>query len=277
MGRGIKKITNFERFGFMKVSSCIDMMFASSDFNDRIASVANCGLDAIEFWKWTNKNLDEVVSLKNKYNLGFAVFNIDSTDEKLSYDLSRGVLNAGRVDDFLKALNESIPAYKKLNASAMIVLVGETISDISREEQIENVYKCLKAAAPVAEANAITIVVEPLNDVDRQNYFMPYANDLMDILNRVDSPNIKMLYDIYHQNVMGDFSIDFIKANINRIGHFHVADCPGRHEPGTGGVDYVQIIEEINKTNYSGFIGLEYRATKPDSETFGFLKEIKNV
>ena len=261
----------------MKVSSCIDMMFANMDFNDRIESVKECGLDGIEFWKWTNKNLDEVIALKDKYNLGFAVFNIDSTDEKLSYDLSRGILNAGRVEEFLKALQESIPVYKKINASAMIVLVGETIADMPREEQIENVYKCLKAAAPVAEANGITIVVEPLNSVDRENYFLPYAKELMDILDRVDSNNVKMLYDIYHQNVMGDFSMDFIKANIDRIGHFHVADCPGRHEPGTGKVDYVPIIEEINKTNYSGFIGLEYRATKPDCETFGFLKEIKNV
>ena len=80
----------------MKVSSCIDMMFANMDFNDRIESVKQCGLDGIEFWKWTNKNLDEVIALKDKYNLGFAVFNIDSTDEKLSYDLSRGILNAGR-------------------------------------------------------------------------------------------------------------------------------------------------------------------------------------
>ena len=83
-----------------------------------------------------------------------------------------------------------------------------------------------------------------------------------------------MLYDIYHQHVMGDFSIDFIKSNIDRIGHFHVADFPGRHEPYSATVNYVPIIKEINKTDYKGFIGLEYRATKPDSETFGFLREI---
>jgi len=86
-----------------------------------------------------------------------------------------------------------------------------------------------------------------------------------------------MLYDIYHQNMMGDFDINQIKENIDLIGHFHVADCPGRHEPGTGNIDYVSIIKEINRLDYKGFIGLEYRATKPDSETFGFIKEIENV
>lgn len=261
----------------MKISSCIDMMFSDKDFADRITCVSECGLDGIEFWKWTNKDIQSVVALKQKYNLGFAVFNLDSKDEKLSNDLSRGILNAGRVDELISALNESIPVYKKLNATAMIVLVGETLADLSHQEQAENVYKCLKAVAPIAQENNVTLVVEPLNTTERQNYFMPYATELMDILKRVDSPNVKMLYDIYHQNVMGDFSIEFIKQNIDRIGHFHVADFPGRHEPGSATVDYVSILSEINKTNYNGFFGLEYRATKPDKETFGFLKEIKNV
>lgn len=259
----------------MKISACIDMMFSNMDFAERIKYVSDCGLNAIEFWKWTNKDIDSICKLKEKYGLSFSVFNIDCKDEKLSYDLSRGILNKGRVEEFLSALEESIPVYKKLNANAMIVLIGETLEDISYEEQIENVYKCLKAAAPIAEANGITLVVEPLNNIDRENYFMPYVKPLFEVLDRVDSPNIKMLYDIYHQNMMGDFSLEDIKNNIHRIGHFHVADCPGRHEPGTGKVDYVKILSEIAKPDYNGFIGLEYRATIPDQETFGFLKEIK--
>lgn len=261
----------------MKISACIDMMFSNMEFNERIKSVSDCGLNAIEFWKWTNKDIDEVCKLKNELGLSFSVFNIDCKDEKLSYDLSRGILNKGRVEEFLSAINESIPVYKKLGANAMIVLVGETLDDISYEEQIENVYKCLKAAAPVAEENGVTLVVEPLNDIDRKNYFMPYAKPLFEILDKVDSPNIKMLYDIYHQNMMGDFSMEEIKKNIHRIGHFHVADCPGRHEPGTANVDYVKILSEISKLKFNGYIGLEYRATVPDCDTFGFLKEIKNA
>ena len=86
-----------------------------------------------------------------------------------------------------------------------------------------------------------------------------------------------MLYDIYHQHMTGDFDMDFIKENLDFIGHFHVADCPGRHEPGTGDADYISIIGEILKLGYDEYIGLEYRATRLDEETFGFLKEIKNA
>ena len=104
---------------------------------------------------------------------------------------------------------------------------------------------------------------------------MPYATPVFETLKKVDSPNIKMLYDIYHQNMMGDFDMDEISENIDLIGHFHVADAPGRHEIGTGNVDYIKILKKINNLPYNGYIGLEYRATKPDGETLGFLKEVE--
>ena len=256
-----------------KISTCIDMMFASMDFYDRFAAAKSSGIGAVEFWKWSNKDLDKVRNLLAQYELGFSVFNIDCRDEQLSWDLSRGILNRGRRRELLSALRESIPVYNMLEASGMIVLIGENTDEISRQQQKENIYACLSDAAEAAEKANITLVVEPLNDIDRQNYCMPYAADLLEILNRVDSDHVKMLYDMYHQSMMGDFSLDVIRENIHRIGHFHVADCPGRHEPGTGKVDYVEILRQISQLDYDGYIGLEYRATKPDDQTFGFLKE----
>lgn len=248
----------------MKLSVCIDMMFSEFDFIDRIEEVKKCGIDTVEFWKWTNKDITKIKGSGAKVS----IFNMDSADEQLSYDLSRGILNDGRADEFVSALKESIPVYKELGASAMIVLIGE-----HNEYSEENALKCLMAAKPILEANGVTLIVEPLNSIDREGYSMPYAKPVFELLKKADSPNIKMLYDIYHQNMMGDFDMDEVRENIGLIGHFHVADAPGRHEPGTGKVDYVGILNEIKKLPYNGYIGLEYRATKPDSETFGFLKE----
>ena len=254
------------------VSCCIDMMFSELDFYDRIGAVGDCGINTVEFWKWTNKDVDKVKRLLDKNKMRLSVFNIDSTDEALSYDLSRGILNSGRADEFVSALGESIPVYKKLNASAMIVLIGENAPYCE-----ENVLKCLNAAKPICEKENVTLVIEPLNAIDRKGYSMPYAEPVFELLKKVNSPNIKMLYDIYHQNMMGDFSMDDIRENTDLIGHFHVADSPGRHEPGTGKVDYVKILSEISALPYSGYIGLEYRATKSDGETFGFLREAKFI
>ena len=256
----------------MKISCCIDMMFSHLDFYDRISAVKGCGIDTVEFWKWSNKDINKIKKIVSDNDMSVSIFNMDSRDEKLSYDLSRGIINDGRADEFVGALTESIPVYKELDASAMIVLIGE-----GAPYNAENVYKCLKAAAPIAEKEGVNLIVEPLNATDRVSYAMPYAKPVFEILRRVASPNIKMLYDIYHQNMTGDFSMEDIRDNIDIIGHFHVADAPGRHEPGSGKVDYVKILKDISSLDYDGYIGLEYRATKNDAETLGFLKEADYV
>ena len=252
----------------MKTSICIDMMFADTPFMDKFKVVKDCGFNTIEFWKWTNKDVDAVVNALKTNDMNLSIFNIDSTDEQLSYDLSRGILNAGRVDDFLKAVKESVPVYKKFGACAMIVLIGEH-ADYNKE----NIKKCLISAIPILEENDMTIIIEPLNNIDRVGYCMPYATPIFELLREINNPHIKMLYDIYHQNMMGDFDMEEIKENIDLIGHFHVADAPGRHQVGTGNVDYKTIINEILKLDYSGHIGLEYRPTVPDEQTLDFFKE----
>lgn len=249
----------------MKTSHCIDMMYSYTDFENRISEAQKNSADAIEFWKWSNKDIDFI---KNS-GMPVSIFNLDSKDEQLSYDLSRGILNTGRKTDFMKALEESIPVYKTLGASALIVLIGE-----KEKASPENVRRCLYEARGLCEAENITLIVECLNNIDRAEYSMPYVTPVLDIIKSVESPNVKLLYDIYHQHMMNDFNLRELLDNINIIGHFHVADCPGRHQPGTGNVDYKTILSEICKSKYDGYIGLEYRATIPDGEALGFLKEV---
>lgn len=258
----------------MKYSACIDMMFSYKDFYDRFAEVARCGIPAVEFWKWTNKDIPRVTEELQKNALSLSIFNIDSKDETLSYDLSRGILNSGRKEDLVKAFYESLDTYRVLGASSMIVLIGETRDDISKEKQDENILNCLLEIKPHAEKENVTLIVEPLNSVDRKNYYMPYSKPLFDILSAVDSDNIKMLFDIYHQQMMEGHLCDSISTQISKIGHFHVADCPGRHEPGTGEINYPNVLSHIASLGYNGYVGLEYRATKNDCDTLAFLQEV---
>ena len=157
------------------ISVCIDMMFSHLDFADRINAVKECGIDTVEFWKWSNKDIDGII----KSGANISIFNMDSSDEKLSYDLSRGIINNGRAEEFVSALKESIPVYKKLGASAMIVLIGE-----NAEYNEENCLKCLNAAKPILEENGVTLVIEPLNDIDRKNYSMPYAKPVFELIKK---------------------------------------------------------------------------------------------
>ena len=248
-----------------RISVCVDMMFAPSTFNEKLIRCKNCNFKTIEFWKWSNKNLNEIINS----GLNVSIFNLDSSNDKLSYDLSRGIINDGRVDDFISALNDSVPVYKKLNAKAMIVLIGENANYSE-----ENCLKCLLKAKPILEKENVNLVIEPLNATDRVGYSMPYVAPVFDLVKKVNSKHVKVLYDIYHQNVTGDFDLDNVIKNLEYIGHFHVADAPGRHEPGSAKIDYVKILNTIIKSGYKNYIGLEYRATKRDEDTFEFLNEL---
>lgn len=248
------------------------MMFAEMDFYKRFEYAKKCGANAVEFWKWSNKDIVKVKEELVKNELSFSVFNIDCKDEKISYDLSRGILNAGRKKEFILALKESIPVYKELNANGMIVLIGETL-DIPYEEQIDNIVKCLKAAVPIIEKENITLLLEPLNDIDRKNYFLPRSKEVFEIIRKVNSPNIKILLDLYHEQLMAGNLMNTIKEKILHIGHIHVADVPGRHEPGTGEINYKGILECLKELNYENYVGFEFRSTIDSEGLVKYMEE----
>lgn len=248
------------------------MMFAEMDFYKRFEYAKKCGANAVEFWKWSNKDIVKVKEELVKNELSFSVFNIDCKDEKISYDLSRGILNAGRKEEFILALKESISVYKELNANGMIVLIGETL-DIPYEEQIDNIVKCLKAAVPIIEKENITLLLEPLNDIDRKNYFLPRSKEVFEIIRKVNSPNIKILLDLYHEQLMAGSLMNTIKEKILHIGHIHVADVPGRHEPGTGEINYKGILECLKELNYENYVGFEFRSTIDSEGLVKYMEE----
>lgn len=246
------------------ISVCIDTMFPHLEFYDRIHAVRECGIETVEFQSWHNKNVKKI----KESGITVSVFNLDSSDRLLSQKLSEGILNNGSAEDLIRALNESIPIYHELRASAMTVLIGK-----NSPYNEKNIYKCLITVLPLLKKHNINLLIEPLNDIDRPGYSMPYATPVFELLKKINDPHVKLLYDIYHQNMMGDFSMDVIKYNIKYIGHFHMADAPGRHEPGTGNIDYANILKEISTLDYNGYVGLKYKATKRDDKTLEFLRQ----
>ena len=103
------------------------------------------------------------------------------------------------------------------------------------------------------------LVIEPLNTyVDHAGYYLWSSDEAFQIVGEVNSPNIKVLFDIYHQQIMEGNIIPRIRKNINSIGHFHAAGSPGRHELDSGEINYPNIFEAIGEAGYTGYIGLEY-------------------
>jgi len=171
--------------------------------------------------------------------------------------------HARLVDDFKK----NVEIAKILGCKRLIGLTGNTRTDISPEEQTKYIIDCIKKLAPIAEQNKVLIVMEALNPlVDHKGYFLTHTDQTMAILKAVGSPNVKMLFDIYHMQTSEGNVIRNITNNIDYIGHFHVADNPGRHEPGTGEMNYQNIFKAIASTKYDGFVAMEYGALDKNYE-----------
>jgi hydroxypyruvate isomerase len=134
--------------------------------------------------------------------------------------------------------------------------------ELSEEEKRKSVLEGLKSLAPYAETAGVILVLEPLNTlVDHAGYWLNRSQAGIDLVKTVNSPNIRLLFDIYHQQITEGNLIERITHNLEWIGHIHVADVPGRHEPGTGEINYANIFARLRSADYQGYVGLEFSPT----------------
>lgn len=232
-----------------RLSACIEAVFTKVPFERRLEEVKAAGLDAFEFWGWRSHDLDALARKKDETGLELAAF---------SCETGGPLVAAGSAQKFAPALKESISAAKKLGCRRLIVTVGNELKDLSRDDQHKNIVAALKSGTPLCEDAGITLVLEPLNVlVNHKGYYLATSTEGFQILDEVGSANVQLLFDIYHQQITEGNLIQNITRNISKIGHFHVADVPGRHEPGTGEINYGSVFRAIVKAGYSGFLGLE--------------------
>ena len=148
-------------------------------------------------------------------------------------------------------------------------------AEISPEQKWSNCEEALTRLAPIAEASDITLLVEPLNTViDHPGYWLDDAEAAFELIRAVDKPSIGLLYDLYHMRAMGrDFYGD-IENNLDLIGYFHAADYPGRHEPGTGEMDYPAILGLLDSLGYDGYVGFEFSPARSSNEALQIIHSL---
>ncbi len=235
--------------GRPRLSACIEAVFTKLPFEQRLDEVKAAGLGVFEFWGWRNRELDALARKKDEIGLELAAF---------SCETGGPLVATGSAEKFLPALKDSIAAAKKLGCRRLIVTVGNELANVPRRDQHQNIVTALKAGAPVCEDAGITLVLEPLNVlVNHKGYYLATSAEGFQILDEIGSRNIQLLFDIYHQQITEGNLIQNITRNIGKIGHFHVADVPGRHEPGTGEINYGNVFRAIINAGYTGFVGLE--------------------
>ncbi len=242
----------------LNFSVCIEMIFRrdaqgkDAPIADRIARAAEAGAPAVEFWGFNNKNADEIAEATRKHGLKVATMSSGGGN----------LVDASKREQYVAGVKQGIEFAGKIGVTTLLQTVGQELLGVPREAQHQSIVEGLKAVVPLIEKAGITLVVEPLNVlVNHKGYYLVTTREGVEIVREVGSPNVKLLYDIYHQQISEGNIIDTIAANIAHIGHFHMADVPGRHEPGTGELNYRNIFKKIESLGYKGYVGMEFAPT----------------
>jgi hydroxypyruvate isomerase len=242
----------------VKFSVCIEMFFREYDYPERIAKVAAMTeAPAVEFWGTANKDLTAIGKAAKTHGLTIAAF---SASQQPIVDMSTH-------GAFVADIKQAVQLASDLGCPGCLKTVGQALDGVDRTVQHNAIVEALTAAAPVLEAANLKLYVEPLNVlVNHKGYYLDTSNEGFEILREVGSPNVLLLYDIYHQQITEGNIIATIEQNIDLIGHFHLADVPGRHEPGTGELNYANIFKRIDALDYHGYVGMEFTPTIDHAE-----------
>jgi len=250
----------------MKLSACIEWLFsdASDDFAERIRLAKASGLDAVEFWFWSNKDIEAIEAALKQTGLSLSGFVAEPMI---------ALTDRANHAEFLAGLARSVHMAQRLGAKVLIAQAGDELSNFTREDQHDALVECLRAAADVLEGSGVRLGVEPLNTfIDHKGYYLSSTREALNIVDEVGRPEIGIVYDLYHSYVMGEKIEDVLKDRVSRVIHAHVADHPGRNDPGLGEIDLGKRLAWLYASGYAGAVGLEY---KPDGSTADALAKVR--
>jgi hydroxypyruvate isomerase len=247
----------------MRLSGCIETLFVREhpSAEERIRACAKSGLYGVEFWRWSDKSLEKVERALGETGLALTFM---SNEPRLP------IVDPATHRDFIKGLRDSVRVATRLKASGLGILVDDRGIDggdspragVSLAEQHAAIVVALKLAAPIAADSGLRLYAEPLNSVlDHKGHFLDRTPEGLDIVEEVGHPHVLLLYDMYHSTMMGERPDEVIGDRAGLIGHVHVADVPGRHEPGSGTIDWPAYMATLAAKSYQGPIGLEYFPT----------------
>jgi hydroxypyruvate isomerase len=232
----------------MDFSPCLEIFYKDKPFPERMRTIADLGFRWFEFWSSWNKDMDSILKAMKDTGLQLATFCtrfVSLTDKS-----KRGAYVAG--------VREATEVAKRTGCEVIISQVGAALKDVSRAHQKESIVAGLKECVPILKSSGKTLMIEPLNTLyDHAGYFLTRSDEAMEIIEAVGSPHVRLIFDIYHQQASEGNLIGNIRRCKDAISHVHIADCPGRHEIGTGEINYANVLAELQTLGYKGRAGIE--------------------
>ena len=235
--------------------SCEIFTLKLDSFDRCIEVVAEAGYQGVEligyFQKWTPEEQRRLMAKMR--SLGLMI-------DMLS-GLQASFAIPGQTEEFVKRVTAHCHVAKGLECPQINVKSGKRLEGVDPKVQIAAAVDNLKRAGDVAAENGINIVIEPIDLLESPTIFLTSVQEGFEIVRAVNRPNVKVLYDFYHEQRAGGNLIEKLEKNFEWVGLVHIADVPGRHEPGTGEIDYKNIYRTLGKLHYNRFIGMEYMPT----------------
>lgn len=247
------------RFSFM-----LWALEKQAPFDTCVEWVAEAGYQGIElvgeFQSWSSSERAAIMAKMRRLGLVFDAMS----------GLKAGFAVPEQTEAFRTQFTEQMRAARELECSTIILLSGRREDGLAPGAQLHMSIDSLRWAAEKAADEQVNIVIEPIDLLENPTIYLSSVTDGFEICRAVNRPNVKVLYDFYHEQRSFGNLIEKLEKNIDRVGLVHIADVPGRHEPGTGEIDYGPIYRKLAELNYSHWIAMEYY---PSEEPIGSLKK----
>ena len=236
-----------------KLSANVDFLFADVPFLQRFERARDAGFRAVEcHWSWRD-DVPAMADALRTTGLRLDALNANGGNYPAG---DRGfAADPGRMEAFRDSVDEAIEAAAALGGPKIHILAGKRLPDLDITEQFEAlVGNYAWAAERLGDAGRLGLI-ELLNQVDSPGYILESIDDVTELLDAVDSPDLRIQFDVYHlQRTQGEL-IPTLRRLADRIGHIQIADSPGRHEPGTGEINYASVLRAVDEVGYEGYVG----------------------
>ena len=247
-----------------KFAANLTMLFTEVPFMERFAQARNTGFSVVEYLFPYEFEPAKLKAQLAQNRLTQVLFNLPAGKWE---EGERGIAaNPERVDEFRAGVAKAMEYARELGVGKLNCLAGKRASGYDEAAHWSTLVGNVKYAATLLQEKGLQLMVEPINHFDIPGFFLNRTEQALKLIDAVGMPNVFMQYDIYHaQREEGDLAAT-LRKQIDKIGHIQIADNPGRHQPGTGEINYPFIFKEIDASGYQGYIGLEY-APIPDSKS----------
>jgi hydroxypyruvate isomerase len=230
-------------------------VFRNLPFEQRLENVAEAGYYHVElvgeFKKWSEDDYRRAKEKKRALGMSF-----DATS-----GLTHSLADPAQRQAFLSELRDMIPTLDKLECPALIVLAGNRVPGMAGYVQYQSCVDALKQAAEIIEGKNLRILLENIDPVENPRYFLTSVAEGFEVIRAVNHPQVKFLCDFYHEQIAEGNLIEKLEKNIDQVGLVHIADVPGRHEPGTGEINYRNIFKTLAELGYRHYAAMEYLPT----------------